>query len=416
MSNWADNLAAEVLDFYLKSRDFNGYPTRLIEKYDDVLPVVRQLICERKIDLVRGDIHPNPHIKALTPESVEEQIAKVETDGLAGCLYPTPDILNECRAEFDGLPPYTRALKLGAPQLSYRPFDLRSLEWYRNDPRFQLRNNDIQGNIAQRAGTKIGNQAQVRDKLDFFEFGFAFNANRERAIAAFLRYLHDLPPEQQFELARFELVDDFQLHPDYYRTSIIGDFPEGMSIFDAFLLEKKYINEICEIVGKPPMFKTDKTEQRPENFGFLMRPTKKEFREFCLLLDQLYSDDLNSKFFDGDIAKNRTLFDEDGNKVTQPIGTIQLLQNWVNKKFKPKNPEAVDAVFKDIRAIRSARMKPAHVAEENEFSQEYLDKQRELMVTAYESVKALRYILQNHPMAKGYNPPDYLESATVWLM
>lgn len=410
------SIANAVLIQYQKSNDFNGLDVRFISDQEDPTAIVKRLISAREIDLVRGDIHPNPHIKALAAESVEVQLSKIDDDGLLGCLYPTPEALANAAQGGGHSPRYTRALELGEPQLSFRPFDLRCLEWYRNDPRFELRNNDIHGKIDQRPGTQIGENAPVRDRLEFFEFGFAFNANKERAIAAFLRYLHALPSEQQEELARFELPDEFHLHRDYYRTSIIGDFPEGMSVFDAFLLEKKYINEICEKIGKPKLFKSDKGERRPENFGFLMRPTKREFREFCLLLDQLLSDDLNKNFFKGDIPTSKTLFDEDGSEVKQSIGTIQLLQNWITKKFKPKNPKAVDAIFRDIRKIRAARMKPAHVVEDNEFSHEFVTQQRDLMVIAYEATKGLRYVLQNHPLAAEYAPPSYLEGAEVWLM
>jgi len=51
-------------------------------------------LTERGIDLVRGDGHPNPHIKALPPDPPVTQLAKIGADRLGdGCLYPTPEVL-----------------------------------------------------------------------------------------------------------------------------------------------------------------------------------------------------------------------------------------------------------------------------------------------------------------------------------
>ena len=117
-----------------------------------------------------------------------------------------------------------------------------------------------------------------------------------------------------------------KLHPDFYRTQIIGDFPERISIYDAFLEEKHIINEMCERMGKPPLFRSNnKAHERPSGFGMLIRPTKKEFSDFALLLDQLLSDDLNRKFFKGDIPVSEVLTRQDGSTVTQSIGSITLL-------------------------------------------------------------------------------------------
>lgn len=405
-----------ALDTYIQSGDFNGMDVvRLTDSKD--LELIKELIGEGQLDLVRGDGHPNPHIKAFPAEPIEVQLAKIDEGGLSGCLYPTSQLLAEQGAGNGEAAPYTRALKEGAPQLSHRAFDLRALEWYRNDPRFDFDVDDIHGRILQKEGTQIADRAVVRDGLAFFEFGFAYDKDMHRAIAAFVRYLHDLPKALQIEMARHELNGSYNLHPDFYRTQIIGDFPEKISIYDAFLQEKMQINKFCVQMGKPKLFRSEYAEfKRPDGFGILLRPTKKEFRDFALLLDQLLSDDLNRDFFKGDVELNRNLTDENGIPVPQSKGTIQLLEEWIGKKFGPSDPEPVKNMFANFRAVRKERQKPAHKVEDNEFDQKYVADQRELICYAFDAVQILRMLLENHPAARKHEVSDYLREAKVWTM
>lgn len=414
MNNRTEEILSQVIDRYLQSGGFNGLGVVNLKSSDDV-QVVRDLIAAKKLDLVRGDGHPNPHIKAFDPEPFETQLEKVEKDGLAGCMYPTAEALSEIGAGSNETAPYTKELMQGAPQLVHRPFDLRALEWYRNDPRFDFDVDDIHGRILQRGGTQVADRKVILDGLEFFEFGFAYDDDMNRAVAAFVRYLHDLPQAQQIEMKKHELKGEYKLHPDFFRTQIIGDFPERPSIYDAFLEEKQHINNICELMGKPKLFRTEFEEnRRPRGFGILIRPTKKEFRDFALQLDQLLSDDLNRNFFKGDIELNRKLTDEDGNAVTQSKGTIILLEEWLGSKYKSVDPEPMKEMFLDFRAVRQTRQKPAHKVEDNEFDQKYIADQRDLISKAYGAVHTLRMVLENHPAARSYEVPDHIRNARVW--
>ena len=406
----------EALDTYLQSGDFNGMGVAQLTHAEDV-ELIKEFIAGGRLDLVRGDGHPNPHIKAFPAEPIDVQLEKIDEAGLAGCLYPTPLLLAEHDAGAGEVAPYTRALMQGAPQLSYRAFDLRALEWYRNDPRFDFDVDDIHGRILQKDGTQIADRAVVRDGLEFFEFGFAYDDDMHRAVAAFIRYLHDLPEALQIEMAKHELNGAYKLHPDFIRTQIIGDFPEKMPIYDAFLQEKIQINRFCKQMGKPPLFRSEFGDlKRPNGFGILLRPTKKEFRDFALLLDQLLSDDFNRDFFRGDVELNRYLTDEDGNRVTQSKGTIQLLDEWIGAKFGPADPKPIEEMFANIRAVRKVRQKPAHKVEDNEFDQKYLAEQRELISNAFHAVHTLRMVLENHPATRQNEVSDYLREAKVWTM
>lgn len=411
-------LSQQVLDAYINSADFNGLHVRNLGPKVGA-SLVCKLVAARHIDIVRGDIHPNPHIKALENEPPEVQIRKINEKGLAGCLYPTEDLLQARGIGVDEVAPYTKALKMGSPQLSFRTFDLRALEWYRSDPRFNFQIDDIHGRIYLKDGVNFDGRTVARDGLEFLEFGFAYDLELNITIAVFLRYLHDLPPEQQTELSKHELSGDYDLHPDFYRTSIIGDFPQGISYYEAFIQERFHINRICERVGRPFMFRTDfQPYNRPREFGTLLRPTRAEFRAFALLTDHLLSDDIDRKFFAGDIPLTRSLVDEDGNKESHPIGSLSLLERWLKENFMHiENCDSlVDRMLKSFRRVRQIRQKPAHKFEDNEFDQKYIKEQRELIATAFEGLRILRQFMEHHPDADGYEAPEHLRNAQIWTL
>ncbi|MEQ1769860.1 MAG: hypothetical protein ABL879_08465 [Devosia sp.] len=405
-------LVRRVTEKYLMSHDFNGTGVM----HQDAR-LVAGSIEDRELDLVRGDGHPNPHIKAFPEEPVDQQLAKLAEQGLGhGCLYPSRAHLSriDAASRFPGRP-YSQALALGAAQLEFRSFDLRLLEFFRNDPRFKYQVDDIFGSIYRKAEHRDETPATVADGLEMARFGFAYDDEMNRAVALYLRDLHGFAPEQQAMMKTYEVTGSYKLHPDFARSTLFGEFPERVSIYDAFLQEKKHINAICALIGKAPLFKTDATHPRPHGFAILLRPTNKEFRDFVMLLNLLLTDDLNNDFFVGDLETTEEVTDASNKIKRQRIGTITLLERWLAPpKFTAGDPEEIKALFKKLRAIRDKRAKPAHVAEDNAFDQTYLRQQRELIADGFDVVRELRMILENHPAAAGYEIPDYLRNARVW--
>ena len=407
-----------VREHYRQSNDHNGLPVRALEAYGgSVTLTIIELISQGEIDLVRGDIHPNPHIKALQAEPVDEQVKKINRLGLgSGCLYPTEGHLRRFANKSTNAAPFTSELDFGVPQLDFRIFDVRVLDWYRNDPRFSFRVNDIQGQINRKVDTKSPNSQIPFDDIEFFQFGFAYNEKMERAIAAFLRYLSDLPPEQQRHFAAFQLDGKFELHPDFYRTRILGQFPLGISIYDAFLMEKRAIGELCEMIGKPSLFRTVGTNgERPSGFGILLRSTRKEFEDFSQLLDKLLGDDINRDFFAGDIPLHEVLTREDGTTEKRSLPTIGLLERWLRENFQPQSPAQIVEMLKYFRDVRKKRNRPAHVIDENRFDTQFFVAQQELISKALRAVRMLRTILQNHPDTCDFQVPTQLDNSTIWV-
>jgi hypothetical protein len=409
-------IAKLVVDQYLQSGDFNGLAVRLLKKSSTLKKDVCALIEARALDMVRGDGHPNPHIKAMPVETVDVQLAKIASEGLGeGCLYPTPEALASLVKDDDYADrPFSRELALGAASLDFRAFGLVALEYYRNDPRFRYRVDDVYGSIVY-DDKYFDETSPSQDRLVMDRFGFCHSQpDLKRAVAVFLWDLHKLEPEQQQHWSRHLLKGEFILHPDFYRSSILGDFGRGVSIFDAFLEEKNQINIISGLMGRAPLFRTaSKADERPDSFGFLIRPTQKELRSFTLLLDQLLSDDLNADFFH-DIDRVVRGTSEDGKPMAQSKGTIQLLQEWLDRSVRFPDPGPKNAMLKTFRNVRQLRQKPAHKVDKDAFDEKFFEEQRTLIINAYGAVRDLRLILQNHPAARTHRVPEWLQEGKFW--
>jgi hypothetical protein len=61
--------------------------------------------------------------------------------------------------------------------------------------------------------------------------------------------------------------------------------------------EMEQINELARLMGKPPLFREMyQDDKRPRGFGYLIRPTAREFTSFVGLLDKMLSDNINRRF------------------------------------------------------------------------------------------------------------------------
>lgn len=405
-----------VTEKYLQSSDFNGFPVRLLRDTATLNDDICNLIELRALDLVRGDEgHENPHIKVFPVDIAEIQLQKIAAKGLEHCcLYPTPEVLAaEVNPTDYADSPYSLELALGAAQLEFRSFALVSLEYYRNDPRFHYHVDDIHGSIVY-DDAYFDQTAPATDRLVMSRFGFCHSQpDLKRAVAVLLRDLHKLEPEQQQHWKRHQLTGDFMLHPGF-QESILGHWGSGVSIFDAFLEEKNQINIMSRLMGREPLFRSaNKAHERPDGFGFLIRPTQKELRSFTLLLDQLLSDDLNADFF-REIEKARRGTGTDGLPMTEKKGTIQLLQEWLENYVRLNDTEPKDTLLRILRKIRQLRQKPAHKVEKDVFDDKFFEDQRQLIMDAYEAVRLIRLILQNHRAVRDYKVPDWLQEARFW--
>ena len=411
----------KITEYYLKSHDFNGIPiwnllSTIGKEWAEIKPLIQDLIKSDSIRIIDEKTDINPNIIRIRFEPLETQLEKANADEPGYmCLYPTKSILKKTVNPSDyNSEPYKLRLALGEPQLSYISFDLSVLEFYRNGPRYRYENDDIQGHIYY-----DDEQLSESDKAFLVTYGFAYDEYFDRAVAVFLRYLADLTPEHQQIWKAKELPDNFKLHPDYYRNTIIGDWGERTPICQAFLNELFIINRMCEAMGRPPLFRNDYGEYgegKPKKFHFLIRPTLEEFNSFVLLFDKMISDNINKNFFMNVIDYENEHEREDGKIIVTQKGTLQLLDEWIHKFFRLADWSEWNEAIASLKKVRKLRQQPAHEINEDVFDQKYFKDQRELILNAYNGVRTIRLIFANHPKVKvaDIGIPDWLQEGKIW--
>lgn len=432
-----ENILNEITNFYLNSRDFNGIPIEDLYKKSSLLEdkfkeEITALIKNRKIDLIYEGAIPNPHIKPFPAPAIEKQIEKLHqfqiddhikqsaasaeasgegaikirfVQGIGCCVYPAPDHLkNKVDWKKYVSRPFTLRLAMGEWQLRPYFFELSILAIYRSDPRYTYRTDDITGSISY-VDEKLLNPS---DQIFIEHFGFGFDVGDIRAVAVLLTDLAKLTPEHQ-QIWKAKMLNGYykyRLHPDF-RKSILGYFYEKESIFSAFLKELEIIKEMSEkISGVSLINKIFDYDEKPENFGFLILPTLREYELFCHTLDRMMCDNLNKEFFKDKIIESDLSEGEKMEKIDKQL--IRKLEIWINKTVRFSDHGPKDEMFKIFRKIRRLRSKPAHAYFKNEWNLRFYEDQKELVKQAYTAIRTLRLILANHNLAKSVKVPKWL--------
>jgi hypothetical protein len=404
-----------ITERYLTSGDFNGFPVRDLASTDrEQRQIATALVKSGKASVNFGDRHPNPHILAFAPEPLGDQLQKLDagTDLEHACAYPSADHLATVvnREDYESRP-FTLSLALGKAQLSYVPFELQVLERYRNDPRYIYWTDDIHGSLSFHDTANL----KAREEVLLQSFGFGYDRDiTTRVVVVLLHDLGGLSVEQQQLWNLHRLEGDYLPHPGWW-ASMMGEWPDKVSIFQAFGEELKHINAMTATIGRPPLFHSDYAdEKRPKAFGFLIRPTLGEFTSFVHLLDKMMSDNINRAFFKGLVDLEREETRKDGAVIVTQKGTIALLEEWLKAKYRPKDPKPLEDMLSTFRKVRQLRQKPAHAVQDDQFDQEYFREQRQLIIDAYATIRTLRQILANHPQLRNYKVPEWLYKGEIW--
>lgn len=421
-----DDILARATDHYLTSGDFNGLPVRELFADEAGREAIRKALARLmeagSLTMEFGTGHPNPHIKAFPPHpDVSKHLAFLAESDLAhACAYPSPSVLAKRIKKTQSQDrPFSRRLMLGEAQLEFHAFDLSVLEFYRNDPRYHYETNDIGGWISVRdaysdpASAPETPKMHERDQVFLQAFGFGYDDQMNRAVVVFTYDLSRLSAEHQQIWNARRLDGKYVLHPDFYRTQIIGDWGTKISIFEAFVAELKHINAMVKLMGKPALFRNE-FENRPKGFSFLVRPTTKELNDFVLTLDQMMSDNLNKDFFRGDVDLETDTLRDDGKIVVTQKGTIQLLEQWFQVKMRWPDPKPFEEMMAAFRRVRKLRQSPAHKIEDSVFDQGLFKEQRSLVIEAYKAVRTIRLLFANHPAVRAYKVPDELFKGEIW--
>ena len=416
-----------VVDYYLKSCDFNGLSLANIinntaSDYESVSKQVSEAIRTNKLRIISPDHEMNPHIIREGFQDIEIQLKSIIEENVKYiCVYPTKELLNnKVSSDLFHDKPFTRMLALGSGQLEIVYFELELLEHYRNDPRYYYECNDIGGSIC--IGDEYYENIEEKNKILLKAFGLAYDEDSNRYIAAFIGDLAELSPEHQ-TLWRSKLTTKkLIIHPDFYGSQILNKWPEHMSIFDAVLHGQRIINSMLNAMGKSKLFKKDfgrYLENKPKEFAFMLRPTLNEYGNFILLLDKLMSDNIDKDFFK---KENITLESEevrkDGRIQVTPKGTIKLLDEWLRKVFSTNNWEPWEVAIEVFKRIRKERQSPAHKIKPNKYDSSIITKQRELMKESYYAIMILQHALSIHPrcVGKDFNIPEAYSNKKIWTI
>jgi hypothetical protein len=431
------NIIQEIVySFFLESYDFNGIPLRNISEelgisYVESIDLVKELSIDGGISIQSST---NPHIIGFAHFSSENQCRVLEQAKSTSiremkfgdvtiihedtefpiCVYPSPQYLEKHRdVSTFGNAVYTKKLALGAPRLNLVYFEIEVLDKYANDPRYEFRFDDYSGNIYCKYDKNEQLYVRSEDVIFLKSFGLGYDNSDNRLAVVPLTYLKNLSPENQVYWMSKESKNGGKVLPEYYENIIRGNFAFSYSIFSGFIGEQNCLNELSEhIFGRRLFNRSYQKEERPREFTFFFKPTRKNYLDFILLLDKMISDNINKDFFRGSIDLDELVPVENGVVERRPKGTLRLFEEWLLTQYTNAD-DALKFIFKVFKGIRKERQEPAHKITTNEYSKEYDKKQKQMIIDAYTAMMNLRLAFASHPLAKGFQVPDWLEHGKI---
>jgi DNA-binding Lrp family transcriptional regulator len=432
-----ERIANIVYNFFVASSDFNGIPLRNISQklnidYENSIDIIKELV---KDDIISIQSSTNPHIIGFQHYPVDSQIhileeAKKTKEVLQSfgeftissedtefpiCIYPSKNYLetNRVLTEFDNAF-YTKKLALGEPHLKPVFFEIEVLDRYFNDPRFDFKFEDYSGKISCNYDENERPIVREEDEIFLKTFGLGFDENGNRLAVVYLRYLKDLTAEHQVYWKSKENSGNCKMLEEYHQNTIQGNWTFSYSIFSGFIGEQKCINDLTELIFSKPLFrKSFENENRPREFTFFFTPTLKNYNDFILLLDKMISENINKDFFEGKIEFFQFKELENGLVERQSKGTLQIFEEWLTSVFNVHSDGTVSELFKPLKKIRRERQNPAHRINENKFDKQLIEKQKKIMDEVYSVFKNLRNIFHQHPKARNFEIPNWLENGKI---
>ena len=379
------------------------------------MPILVDLIKATKITLCFASVSVNPHIKRIPDLPTDNQVEIIEREGPAYvCAYPTSEVVNERvdASQYDDRP-FSKELSLAAPQLTPVFFDIAVLGRYYDDPRYHFSFAGFGGSLGIADEFFLSDETLDRDKVGLQTFGLGFDENRNRVVVVYLRYLANLTSEHQKYWSTFKLNSQCKVIEDYYKTSILGEFPKYYSIYDAFVRELEIINQMCNIMARPNLFKKTYEDDRPREFGFFFRPTLSNYNGFIHLLDKMLSENINLDFFGDDVDLEEEIRRADGRVEVRSRNSIAVFDEWLHRYIRNPEEGVLEEIIEPMRDVRRQRQNPAHKIEQNSFDQKYFDLQREIIESSYTSVRDIRLLFANHPSITDIDIPDWLYGGRI---
>lgn len=419
MSEPTKSLLDGIIKFYLSSGDFNGLPLRPDATEADIIEAIK-LTRQDLIQVVTQDDYLNPHIRPWqSRRSIDQQVESLTELKDAGeygvaCLYPTHKAMKSVR-----LPkryndrPYEKELAKGTGVLELAFFTPDVLEFYRNDPRYHCRIGDFSVYMSVNDDVYGDAGEPEKDKVSLEHAGFAYDLSKFdkkdpnspiiRRLAVFVGDMARLSPEHQQRWKTFQ-VDEANVKPHpVWITNQMGNWTDDIGTFQRFFTELANINNLYQLAFGQDLFITT---EKPDDMGWILRASQKEWDEQVVLLDKLLSDNIRHEALN---SANVSRLDADGKNM----GTIQRLHKLM--EMTKLNPELIQSTLKPFRDVRSARQKPAHAIRSNLSDKTFVHKQVALMGQINHSLLGLRTWLSSHPKTDGWKP-EYEDGKLTDLM
>jgi len=249
--------------------------------------------------VVTSDDWMNPHIRLWpTKRSVASQVGSITnlpTADYGLCLYPTPAALRPVRAPRRyASRPYSRAMAKGKGRLELVYFRFDVLEQYVNDPRFDFRFGDFGARLNLQDELYMSDAEPNADKIGIDHVGFAYDQAAfdgpvvvgpiTRAVSVFYCDLGDLNADHQTRWSTYQLPNQsaFQPHPLWYGAQM-GEWATELGPFNKFFGELAALNTLYQAAFGEGLFST---VDRPDGFGWILRPSKRSLDEFMQKLDK----------------------------------------------------------------------------------------------------------------------------------
>lgn len=400
------SLLQKIVEHYLHSRDFNGLPLREIEH--NARPELISLLKTQFVECVFEDDWMNPHIRPWhSKRTADEQISLLmENDEYNhGCVYPleiaTSDFI-DVQQFVDR--PYQLKLAKGGTTLGLEFFEFSVLETYLNDPRYLFEFGDFSAFMCVSDDAFENLDHPEKDKISLSQIGFAYNFKElssesrslKRFVAVFLGDLAKLSPEHQGRWSSYSLQDraDVSAHPVWFNSQM-GRWPDGTGPFELFL---SLISEINKLTLNEENVSLFRTSLRDRKFGWIVRPTDREWYQFVHLLDKYLSENLNDEFFQKIVGLDLLT-------PEKKIGSLRKLERYM--QLRGLEGTACSNIIGPLKEVRRLRGLPAHEFQNDAYDEKLIIAQIDLMQEVNGSLQQFLAWISTSPMNVNYAPPNW---------
>ena len=358
---------------------------RFDASFESIAPYLANLIEKEEASILYGDLHPNPYIRALPDEPIEDQLSKLDSQKLEyACIYPQSKHLRRVvnQKQFEDSP-YTLKIALGEPQYSFEFFDPALLDVYLQNSHCRVIH-DIQSTLSSPGSTIRFTRAAV---------GSSYGIQFTNLLSANLQQLSLLSPTEQQYWHSMALPGPCTIHPSVMRTLIEGNFRDRVSIFEGLLAELHAVNSLCKSMQLPDIFLTcRKNNQVIKNFGFLPSPTLDSFHQFFLHFQILLLQNMNPAFLKAiEKPPYRTIQFRRKRKLERPSKTnLEHVSEWLNATCLLPNDNALARLASLIKKTRHELYERMYYSSKEIADHTLMHLQRKLMWYAYHALKLIR--------------------------